>query len=243
MYLDEKGLIVQRDGDAGDCLQREGFWFEACYLNRTIGPVPGLAPYGDALRSLATPQGFVRSWQARGGPPPWNTPSDTSRDQLVSNIRACGYYGNGIELAYIFKSVVKNFSRFPNGDIAFINDYGRFIRAFDLWYLWPLLLICDIPIVVNTLIRCWKSRDYDNVGDDINHIGDLAQAFTTFPTPVSLLARKLYKWWRPSFAVVAIGVVKARGPGYLWALSWYFRPASNANPEFIDAWTPVVNRF
>src|SRR5271170_7490872 len=117
MNLDAKGLIVQSSGDGGDTLQREGFWFEGVYFNPTFGPVQGLRSYFEALKILTTIQGFERSWQA-----PYNDPSDTSRDQLVSNIRACGYLGYKSILKQIFWATVKNFSRFQNGDIAFIND-------------------------------------------------------------------------------------------------------------------------
>lgn len=238
MYLDEKGLIVQRDGDGGDTLQREGFWYEGMFLNPNYPPDPKMALYKNALAILQTPNGFIRNWNQ------WTDPKDCSRDQLQSNVRACGYNPSLKDtVRFILKSVVKNFSRFPNGDIAFVNDYGRFIRALDAWYLWPLLLVCDTPLIVNSIIRCIKGRNYDDVGDDVNHIGDLAQCQYNLPTPVSWIARKIYVWFRPSYAMVAVGVVKANGPGAIWALNWYFRSASNANPEFIDLWTPVVKRF
>lgn len=230
MYLDKKGLIVQSDGDAGDCLQREGFWFEGVYINSVnLGknyPVSiGMAPYMDAIEILLTPEGLVRSWMPGNSIPPWNTPSDTSRDQLVSNIRACGYYELDGITKQIFKNVLKNYSRFPNKDIAFINDYGRFIRSFRTWYLYPLLLICDVPLIVNSIIRIIKGKlDPDNVGDDINHIGDLAQAQHVYPTPISWFARKIYR----------------RGE---YALNWYFRPSAKGNIEFAELWAPIVKGF
>jgi hypothetical protein len=224
MYLDSKGLIVQQNGDGGDTLQREGFWFEGAFLNPAYQNPPGLTQYRIALIDLDTPEGFVRSWEI-----PYNDPSDTSRDQLVSNIRCMGYYECRNDLNYILSNVLKNWSRFPNGDIAFINDYGRFIRAFRTWYLYPLLFLCDIPIVVNSIIRCIAGRDPNNVGDDVNHIGDLAQCKNVYPTPVSFLARKIYKWFRPF--------------GVQHALDWYFRDASGGNPEFADLWAPIVKEF
>lgn len=231
MYLDARGLIVQQSGDGGDTLQREGFWYEGAYLNPAYGPVKNLALYNRALITLLTPQGFVRNWQA-----PYNHPSDTSRDQLVSNIRACGYNPTYINfLRIIFWGVIKNFSRFPNGDIAFINDYGRFIRAFRAWWLYPLLPLFDVPLIVNSIIRCIAGRNFDNVGDDVNHVGDLSQARIIFPTPMSFIARKLYVLFRPSF------IPDILGPEY--ALTWYFRAASGGNPEFAYLWAPIVKRF
>lgn len=224
MYLDSKGLIVQSNGDAGDCFQREGFWYEGAFLNPIYPTIPGMLDYNSALSILTTSNGFTRYWQA-----PYNDPSDTSRDQLVSNIRAWGYYGYKGDLEYVFNHIIKNWSRFPNGDIAFINDYARFIRSFRTWWLYPLLLLFDVPLIVNSIIRCIAGHNSNNVGDDVNHVGDLAQAQYVYPTPVSWLARKLYKWLRPF------------GPQY--ALYWYFRPESGGNPEFTVLWSPIVRNF
>jgi len=224
MNLDSKGLIVQSTGDAGDQLQREGFWFEGAYLNPSYGSFPTMTPYTDALSLLYTTEGFTRSWM-----PPYNDPTDTSRDQLVSNIRAMGYNNLKPDLSFILTNIIKNYSRFPNGDIAFINDYGRFIRAYRAWYLSPLLYACDLPLFINSLIRIVASRDPNNVGDDINHIGDLAQAQNIYPTLISWAARKVYKWFR------------YKGPQY--ALDWYFRAASGGNPEFAGLWAPIAAEF
>lgn len=230
MHLDAKGLIVQSTGDGGDTLQREGFWFEGAHLVDMEPSIPPMKSYEDALTVLYTPQGFERSWQA-----PYNDPSDTSRDQLVSNIRAMGYYNYTKQLNFILLNILKNWSRFPNGDIAFINDYGRFIRAFRAWYLYPLLFLFDVPLIVNSVLRCVIGRDSNNVGDDINHIGDLAQAQNIYATPTSWVARLIYKHFRPSFTS------NISGPQY--ALNWYFRPESGGNPEFALLWSPIVAKF
>jgi hypothetical protein len=265
MYLDSKGLIVQQNGDGGDTLQREGFWFEGVTFNFT--PLPqGMAPYTNALKILSTPSGFVRSWQT-----PYNNPSDTSRDQLVSNIRSLGYLKSTLDnlhytfLNQIFLGVIKNFSRFPNGDIAFINDYGRFIRAFKSWYLFPLLLIFDLPLLINALLICfwltrtpsrwqvwlaskaswlfWLTNQYPpnaegvsqspygptNTSNDINFIGDLTQAQKIYPTPISFIARKIYRYFRPY--------------GAPFALASYFSVASGGNIQFALLWKPIVEKF
>lgn len=224
MYLDSKGLIVQASGDGGDTLQREGFWNEGQCLNSQYPYISDMVSYLMALCYLESSVGFARYWKE-----PYNDPKDTSRDQLVSNIRACGYYRYNIVLSGILKRVLKNFSRFPNGDIAFINDYGRFIRAFRVWYLYLLLPLFDVPLIVNSIIRCIKGRNFDDVGDDVNHIGDLAQAQNVYATPTSWIARQIYKHFRP------------RGPQY--ALDWYFRPAAGGNPEFAQLWAPIINNF
>lgn len=260
MYLDSKGLIVQQSGDGGDTLQREGFWFEGRFLNPDYPPVQGMTAYNIALINLNLPT-FVRYWQA-----PYNNPSDTSRDQLVSNIRALGY----LKLPYpflsqIFQATIKNVSRFPNGDIAFIGDYARFIRAFGLWYLYPLLLVGDLVLIINALLICFflartptkiqtwlaahiaclyfLTNQYPpnaegvpqspygptNTSNDINFIGDLAQAQNVYPTPISFLARKIYRYFRPN--------------GIPYALGSYFSVASGGNIEFALLWKPIVDKF
>lgn len=224
MYLDSKGLITQKGGDAGDQLQREGFWYEGLSLNPLYSKIPGMLPYIEALFILHTTKGFTRSWV-----PPYNDPTDTSRDQLVSNIRALGYFSEHLIVSRIFWDVIRNYSRFPNNDIAFINDYGRFIRAYESWWLYPLLFLFDVPLIVNSIIRIIKSRNLDNVGDDVNHIGDLAQAQNVYPTPISWFARKIYKRFHTN--------------GVQYALDWYFRADSGANPEFAELWAPIVARF
>lgn len=261
MYLDANGLIVTQSSDGGDTLQREGFWYEGTYFGSgSLWLIPNLSSYSSALGFLDYREGFVRNPKA-----PYNVPGDTSRDQLVSNIRACGYYGYFTYLDKILLGVINNFSRFPNGDLAFINDYGRFIRAYKWWALYPLLLIFDIPLVVNALLICfwlsktprswqvwlaskvswlyWLTNQYPpnaegvaqspygptNTSNDINFIGDLQQAKTIYPTPISFLARKIYEGQRPY--------------GIQFALDNYFSASSGNNVEFANLWAPIVQEF
>lgn len=245
MYLDEKGLIVQENGDGGDTLQRTGFWWEGISLSHqsffNYNPIPKMAnpvPACEILSKSFIPKSWVRYWKE-----PYNDPKDTSRDQLVSIIRMAGYRDYRTILQCLIDGVILNWSRYPNGDIAFLQDYGRFIRSFKAWWLWPFLWISDIFILINSFIRIYQGRDFNNVGDDVNHIGDLAQAQKILPTPISFIARKIYKWFRPCFVDDPSGVARTKGLGAAWALSWYFRSASGANTEFIALWTPLVQKF
>lgn len=231
MYLDKDGLIVQADGDGGDKLQREGFWYEGTnFCPRE--QIRGMAYYHAALAILSDQEGNLMRDQIK-----WTDPKDVSRDQLVSNIRAIGYrtYGSSLDIFYqaklkrILTNVIKNFSRYPNGDLAFLIDYSRFARAFGTWWLYPLILLGDLQMLANTLIRLWAGRNPDDVGDDINHIGDLAQARLSLPSPISWLARKLYVWFRR--------------PTRYWPIEHYFRAESGANTEFIDLWKPILEKF
>jgi hypothetical protein len=223
MYLDANGLIEQSNGDGGDKLQREGFWFLGNYFSGWMA-IPGMAAYADALRILQNSQGQIIRDEIL-----YTSPTDVSRDQVTPNIIACGFLGKTWWIQKIVSGLLSNFSRYPNGDIAFVQDYGRLVRALGLWYLSPLLYLCDLQMLVSVIIRIFAGFDPNNVGDDINTIADLAQAQHVYPTAVSFMARKLYKYLRP------------QGP--LYPLQWYFRAETGANTEFIELWKPIVENF
>jgi hypothetical protein len=241
MHVDKVGLIVQSNGDGGDTLQRMGFWYEGKFFNPTYDSNGALnvAPYSFALSDLCVNGKYIRY------PGQWDNPADTSRDQLVSNIRAMGYYEFKPDLKNILGQIFKNWSRYPNGDIAFLQDYARFARAFKAWWLYPVMLLGDIFLFGNTLVRIWKGMNYDDVGDDINHIGDLAQARNYCGTPISWLARLFYVAFRHGFSKQVDGKFYSddKMNGGLWALQWYFRADSGGNPEFADLWGPTVCKF
>lgn len=224
MYLDNRGLIVQRDGDGGDTLMRMGFWYE---VQRSYGNPIGLASYGLSLCFLSDRIGYLRRYPDA----PYNDPKDVSRDQMVSNIRCMGYLNMPCTLRFILKDIIKNFSRYPNGDIAFLQDYGRFIRALNKKFLRPILWVTDLQLLGSSLVRTILSY-YDKtdkyVGDDLHQIGDLYQAQQRMPTLWSYLARKIFK-------------LRRNGPMY--GMEVYFRPETGANVEFVDLWRPVVEKF
>ena len=232
MYLDTKGLITQSNGDGGDKLQREGFWYEGSNYNTSLLQPPGMASYPKALIILTDSEGNLLRDEVQ-----YTNPTDVSRDQLVSNIRACPLYGQSSVLQRIFANVIKNISQYPNGDLAFLIDYARFIRSFGLWYLFPVLLILDIQLfltaIYNVLISYpdkngwfWAANTY--VGNDLNFIGDLQQAKKHLSTPLSFLARKIFK---------------LRAGGAMYGMEVYFNANTGANPEFIELWKPIVKDF
>lgn len=229
MYLDNKGLITQSNGDGGDKLNREGFWYEGLHLNTFYPAVPGMAPYYEALVVLTDANGNLQRDEIKYTAV--LDPNDVSRDQLSPNVRACGYYNYDNRTKRILTNVLKNYSRYPNNDLAFIYDYARFIRSLYAWYLFPLLYLMDVYLLLSTFFAVIVSRfDYSNqyVGNDINLIGDLAQAKYVLPTIFSFLSRKLFK-------------LRRNGPMY--GLEVYFDPSTGANPEFISLWKPLVEDF
>lgn len=80
----------------------------------------------------------------------------------------------------------------------------------------------------------WSKHGKTNVGDDVRHQQHVVQARLRLPTPFSWLARKIYKWFRPSYQD---GV---SGPQY--ALNYYFRAETYANP-FHVAGAEIVTAY
>ena len=220
MFLDINGLIVQRDMDGGDTAGREGdYWFAHVLNNESLD----LVRFNKNLQLLQVEPGvFIRN------PINYNDPKDFSRDQTVPLILAMGEMKEYGTLKLLFKKQLLNFGRYQNGDIGLIGDLGYYIRAFKMWYLYPILILGDAQLLVNSIIRCIKGRNYDDVSDDINHTLGLLQAQNTYPTPVSWLARKVYKHFRPG------GIQRA------W--DWYFRPDSGANP-FNEMYRNLIDKM
>lgn len=230
MYLDPSGLIEQQDGDGGDKLQRESFWFLGQFYSGWPS-IPGMTNYPEALEILTDANGNLQRDEVKYTAVA--DPNDVSRDQLIPTVIACGVYGYEDRVKRIFANVVKNFSRYPNNsDVAFLIDYSRFFRALRLWPLYPVIFLFDIWFLISTLFTVARSYfDPKNkwVGDDLNFIADLKQAQEIYQTPFSFLCRKIFK--------------KFRKGGPMYGLKIYFDPKTGANTEFIDLWKPIVEDF
>lgn len=235
-WFDKYGLIVQSDGDGGDSAQRLGFYYTAAFLHHPNG-----SRYQDnrwkLMRALDTievkPGTYIRN------PVRWNDPGDFSRDQQTPLVIAMGFFKMDRRLFRMAKEHLKRFGKYQNGDYASPEHWGFYIRSLRLWYLYPLLIMGDMFTLLNTLILClFKGRDPDNVGDDLNHILSLVQSHFIMPTPVSFIAKRLYEDFRPYNNGNAI----LGQPGAInGALSWYFRPSTNAPP--LDAvWRPLIDK-
>lgn len=218
MNYDSNGLIVQLDGDGGDTAGREGdYWFfvgvNKYFCSRN---------FKDVLFMLQVNAGeFIRN------PVHYNDPKDFSRDQTVPLILAMGEMKEYNILKLVFWKQVRNWFRYQNGDIGFLGDFGYYIRAFRWGWLYPVLLISDIQLLMNSFIRVIRGSD-TNTSDDINHTLGLIQAQNIYATPISWVARLVYKWLRRG------GVQKA----------WdnYFNPKSNAN-SFNEMYRPLIKKM
>lgn len=227
MYYDSTNLIVQKDLDGGDSAQREGFVRIALALIPKIASTLMLRLNYDEVIWLLEPYGdgkWIRN------PYRYNDSDDFSRDQATPNIIGMGFDGKTAALKRMFWAQVhRDGFKFQNGDWASPQDFGHYIRALGWWPLYPVLLLGDTFMLLNSIIRCISGIKKDNVGDDLNHIASLVQAQKRMPTPISLIARKLYKWLRP------------RGPQF--ALDWYFRAESGGNPEIAEIYKPIIKEM
>lgn len=151
-------------------------------------------------------------------------PKEFSRDQWTG--LACAAVIRPCVKKILLKEQLKHPFTAQNGDLI-TWEWNLYIRMFKAWYLWPLLFILDFGLVVNSIIRVIKNKcDSDNVGDDINQTTMLYVATQKLPTPMSWLARLIYKTFHP-------GVQKA------W--DWYYRHPEN--PPMAEVWRPVIKRW
>lgn len=227
MNTDKFGLIVQADGDGGDCAQREGMWF-------FVKPSSLELNLNNATIYL---QPFSGVWIRH---PKYPDTKDCSRDQLDPIIMALGKNAQNmpISLKDTFKAHIGRFFFYQNGDWPMLTTPGLYIRAFKAWYLYPILLALDIGFLGAALENLMRSNP-DDV-DDNNNIMRMTQAAQVYPTPLSSLGRKLYALTRKKNNG---NIIKGEKNAVMGALVWYHRAESNGNPEIAEAYRPIVEEY
>ena len=76
-------------------------------------------------------------------------------------------------------------------DITFMEFWSLEIRALNLWFLWPLLCVLDVPAFFSALYwRFGRKNDNDNLNSIISFV------FCSFklPTPTMWIACKIIDW-------------------------------------------------
>lgn len=226
-HFDNLGLLVQKDGDGGDTAQRTGMYYLGRFLTTQGGERFLLYPEFDEKLSYLE---YGESGNFRRHPQQWNALDDFSRDQQTPLVIAMGIFGFTKRLGRMFWNHVKRFGKYQNKDFASPEHWGYYVRAFKSRWLYPYLLLSDIWMLGGTLVRLYKaSKDFDDVGDDLNCILALLQSELVMPTPASKLTTYLYKKYR------AFG-----GPQY--ALDRYFREETGANP-INELYKPIIDRY
>lgn len=234
MYRDELGLIVQKNGDGGDTLQRTGFFYLPGIIKEQKG---AMSCFENELSTLWSSDGPTRHIKQ------YPNQNEVSRDQLTPVVAALGFMKMFDKANYLFYRLIRNWFRYPNmTDIASPEHIGIFLRASgeNLWPMLPFILLGDCFMLLGVIIRCIQARNPDDVGDDLNTLVSVVQAQHTFPTPISWLARKLYVKLRPK-PYTRIDETE-QGNIYL-ALKWYFREESGGNPEIAVAWKEVCGNL
>ena len=152
-------------------------------------------------------------------PTMWYSDSDRmSRDQWTPNVIAMGmldlkpelkrmFFGH-LKRALLFTTNTRRNHCYPDNhpkhmsdqdyswkmpDITILSSWGYYIRGFRVWPLYPLLLITDLDLLVNSLIWIYKFAKAPEDTDILNHTNSLLQARWSMPTPISWIARKILK--------------------------------------------------
>lgn len=208
-YLDENGLVTQKQslgGDGGDSLNRTSV---ACFLGNLTGLFPvGVFPVFD----LTDEKG---KWRRSIHPDKWYSEYNrTSRDQLTPLLILLGYYKLTPELWLAFKDHLKrgllfayNFRRnhvyekyedhikYSTSDVEWNYNWklpditgpefwALYIRGFFNRGLYPILYLLDCHTLLGSFVIRFNKQD-----DVINHICTLEYAKVRMDTFVMKLAR------------------------------------------------------
>lgn len=214
--IDQYGVIANLNNDEGDSSNREGD-FALCIaelFSMTLVSDADLldmqARYNLVLEKIKCGKGGL---QRGPNKTPWTGQNDVmSRDQWIPNVIACGSMSLRSQLNYLLLGHLCRGLLFttntcadeyitgqPGGewkipDLTVLSSWGLYIRAYVAWYLYPLLLIFDLEILVNSFIIVWQSHYDPTETDVINQLNKLIQAKRYLPTPVSWLAAKVLKY-------------------------------------------------
>ena len=224
MKIDQYGLIVQQNGDQGDCAARSGQYYSV------VNSISGLM---HVCSNLEKSGGL---WIRH---PQYPDVKDFSRDQTDPIIIMLGVNDLKPWLDSLFKAHIKRGFFYQNKDWPMFSTPGLYIRAFKAWYLYPLLLILDLGFLL-IFLQNLANHNPDDV-DDNNCVMRFTQAVLKYPTPWSYLGRKLYAWTRPK----NLGNSFGEKNNVMAALMWYHRAAapSFGNPEIAEAYRPIIEKY
>lgn len=269
MFIDAYAIIVQKDGDGGDSLHREGLyafgkWLYYHHETNTVvfaDPPEREDPKKVIDKFEVKPGIFVR----HPDPNKWSSNyKTTSRDQMVPLIAYCGAYQDYPRLWRLFKATAsrgffaqnlidngpgKTKKKVPD---TMLFHLGLFIRAGGPWTkpLYPLLFVTDTLHLAGTLLHQipihWVEREKRlrwkemRDTDDNNTLVYHLMALSFKPTPISWLDRQIYAWTRRENYGNTILKEENKVMG---AMAWYHRPELGGNPEIAEIYRPVIERY
>jgi hypothetical protein len=210
--------------DGGDTAQREGMFAFAAYVLHQLCKMDDQEltfckdRYAKVLSQLDDPnhKGLLRRYPNL---PFWGAYSDRlSRDQMTSNIVAMGCMNQNALKSFIwahlkyrgllFLTDSRINGAYPPGtpqynastwywklpDLTILDFHGMYIRGLKAWPLYPLLLISDLAMPVNALIKVLSYGKTNTNNDDLSFLMELYQAQISMPTIWSKLAKWIYKF-------------------------------------------------
>lgn len=252
-YYSGFGILVQKDGDGGDgahktatyyyLMRRQGY--NTDHLGRNLYAGAELA-----FNELETEPGwYVRHPCTPGSAKFWCDPKEFSRDQQTPLVLAFAALGMRERFVQVMKNHIKRLGKFQNKDFASPETVAIYIRGlYELgdkavgYTLYPFVLLGDIFTTFNSIIRVVKSYfSPDDVSDDLNHILVLDQQKRVLSTPISALARWIYKSFRAHAGeTLETRNMRASAPQSTYDL--YFREAAGG-PPINDIARPLIKEL
>jgi hypothetical protein len=229
IQFDSLQLIVQADGDGGDTAQRTGMFY---YVHQDA------AAFTHALDQLEIQPGiYIRHPHQIDYR---SDPSRFSRDQQRPLVIAMGKYRMNDRLWRLAKAHLMRLGKYQNFDFAGPSHVGEYVRAFRARALYPLLFVTDLGLVFDSIDLAVTSQFNPDSTDDNNHVLALLQAQDIMSTPVSWVARKIYKNFRaPNLGNTTFGETNtAQG-----ALIWYHRADQGANPLIAEGYRGLLQNL
>lgn len=188
-YIDELGLIVQRDKDGGDSV----------YRNSLYAIINNDRTHWEWTKALCEVEPGI--WVRHPNKNQWySSPSNCSRDQVAKAMLAAAVFNDKITIKrWLIKQASRFFlhqnnrvfndvSKWKMPDIMAPNEWANIIRGLNLWVLYPVLIILDTFLLGDLYFRQKNTWDYDSLLA-IN----IWYANKRYVTPTAKLTALIYK--------------------------------------------------
>lgn len=243
--IDAYGVIANNNNDEGDSSQREGSFALCISALNKLGLVSDSdfaalsARYDSVLTKIKCGKGGLHRGPNENA---WTGQNDVmSRDQWVPNAIACGMTKsnnlNYLFLGHLIRALLfttntcadEYWTGQPGGqwkvpDITVLSSWSIYIRSYNFWLFYPLMLIFDLETLVNSLIIVWQSYYNPTETDVSNQINKLIQAHFCLPTPITWLSAKILTYDKR---------------GMQTCLDEYFSPSLNA-PAMNNVYRDII---
>lgn len=187
------GMYVQKDGDVGDATHRTGL---VCALAGLLGDHKMANDASFAIWSNCEIENGIYIRHPKGYSPDWAAnPSNFSRDQASRVMLGMAVLGKKSAIKrWLWQMAKRGFLHQNNQDpvkntwrprdIMAPGEWRNVIRGLDLWFLYPVLILLDLLFIPDLYLRSkWD-------GGSLVY-PDIIYANRKYPTPFSLLAKKM----------------------------------------------------